>query len=53
MKTIQRCTRCVMDNSSDSAITFDEHGVCNYCTEAIDIIGPTKYFPTFLILKII
>lgn len=45
MKIIQRCTRCVMDNSSDSTITFDEHGVCNYCTEAIDIIGPTKYFP--------
>lgn len=28
----QVCTRCVMDTSA-SNITFDEAGVCNYCTE--------------------
>jgi N-acetyl sugar amidotransferase len=28
----QICTRCVMDTSA-SDITFDEYGVCNYCTE--------------------
>lgn len=28
----QQCTRCVMDTSA-SDITFDSHGVCNYCTE--------------------
>lgn len=26
----QRCTQCVMD-STDSKITFDEHGVCDHC----------------------
>lgn len=26
----QRCTRCVMD-TTDSKITFDEHGVCDHC----------------------
>ena len=26
----QRCTNCVMD-TSDSKITFDEHGVCDHC----------------------
>lgn len=26
------CTRCVMDTSA-SDIRFDEHGVCNYCTD--------------------
>ncbi|MBQ3011872.1 MAG: N-acetyl sugar amidotransferase [Methanocorpusculum sp.] len=24
-----------MDNSSDETITFDEHGYCNYCSEAL------------------
>ena len=24
------CTRCVMDTTEPS-LTFDEHGVCNYC----------------------
>ena len=28
----QRCTNCVMD-TSDSAITFDEHGVCDFCND--------------------
>lgn len=27
----QTCTRCIMDTSA-AGITFDEHGVCNYCT---------------------
>ncbi len=26
----QRCTKCVMD-TTDSKITFDEHGVCDHC----------------------
>lgn len=25
------CTRCIMDNSSDPLITFDEQGVCCHC----------------------
>ena len=45
MKEIKRCTRCVMDNTSDPFITFDENGVCNYCKEAIEVVGPQKYFP--------
>lgn len=44
MKEIQRCTRCVMDNSSDDTIVFDENGVCEYCTRAINE-RPNVYFP--------
>ena len=32
---MKRCTRCVMDNHADVTITFDENGVCNYCTKAL------------------
>ena len=28
----QQCTRCVMDTSAKN-ITFDENGVCNFCSE--------------------
>lgn len=31
----QQCTRCVMDTTA-SDITFDEQGVCNYCTEFLE-----------------
>lgn len=31
----QRCTRCIMDNRSDSTIRFDAQGRCNYCTDAL------------------
>lgn len=41
---VKRCTRCVMDNSSDDTIFFDEKGHCNYCTSAINNIGRV-YFP--------
>ena len=44
MKEIIRCKRCVMDNSTDDSITFDENGYCNYCTEALSQIGKI-YFP--------
>lgn len=40
----QRCTRCVMDNSSDPTITFTDDGVCNYCTKAYAQMGKI-YFP--------
>lgn len=40
----QRCTRCVMDNASDSTIRFDKNGVCNYCTNAL-AIKDKIYFP--------
>ena len=45
MKKIQRCTRCIMDNSSDETIRFDADGVCNYCTDALKGINTTTYFP--------
>lgn len=45
MNEVRRCTRCVMDDRSDSAITFDEHGHCSYCTKALSEIGTTTYFP--------
>lgn len=35
----QRCTNCVMD-TSDSAITFDEHGVCDFCNDFYQNIQP-------------
>lgn len=44
MKEVIRCKRCVMDNSSDDTITFDENGYCNYCTNALAQIGKV-YFP--------
>jgi N-acetyl sugar amidotransferase len=31
-KSYKVCTRCVMDTSATD-ILFDEHGLCNYCTE--------------------
>lgn len=45
MKEIHVCKRCVMDDSSDKSITFDENGFCNYCTKAIGEINTTVYFP--------
>lgn len=44
MKELKRCTRCVMDDSSDPTITFDENGFCNYCTKSLSDIGKV-YFP--------
>lgn len=44
MKELTRCKRCIMDNSSDPTITFNEQGHCNYCTKALSEIG-TVYFP--------
>ena len=35
----QRCTNCVMD-TSDSAITFDENGVCDFCNDFYQNIQP-------------
>ena len=43
-KTIIRCNRCIMDNSSDDTITFDENGYCNYCTDALAKFN-VQYFP--------
>jgi len=34
-RAYQQCTRCVMDTTA-SDITFDEQGVCNYCTEFLE-----------------
>lgn len=39
-----RCMRCVMDDNSDNTITFDENGICNYCTNAF-VRMPKEYFP--------
>lgn len=30
------CKRCVMDNSSDDTISFDNNGYCNYCSNALN-----------------
>src|SRR5574344_233585 len=40
----RQCTRCIMDNASDSTIIFNEQGECNYCTDALKEIG-TRYLP--------
>jgi N-acetyl sugar amidotransferase len=39
MRKFQICTRCVMD-TSDSAITFDERGVCDHCRTFDEKIKP-------------
>lgn len=44
MSEIRRCTRCIMDDSSDPTITFDENGICNYCTQSL-IERSKVYFP--------
>jgi len=43
-RNYQICTRCVMDNSSDSTIIFDNDEICNYCTDALKAKAST-YFP--------
>lgn len=40
----QICKRCVMDNASDSTISFDENGFCNYCTKELSRKNEV-YFP--------
>lgn len=37
-RTYQACTRCVMDTSARD-ITFDDKGVCNYCSEFLGNSG--------------
>ena len=41
---VRKCSRCVMDDSTDTSIRFDEKGFCNYCTNAFSQIGKV-YFP--------
>jgi N-acetyl sugar amidotransferase len=41
---IKRCTRCVMDDSNDNYIHFDENGICNYCSDAL-ALKKHVYFP--------
>ncbi|MCI8724543.1 MAG: N-acetyl sugar amidotransferase [Hungatella sp.] len=41
---ITTCTRCIMNDSSDNTILFDEKGQCNYCNRAYGNIGKI-YFP--------
>lgn len=43
-KKYQICKQCVMDNASDETITFNNKGVCNYCSSAYDMKAST-YFP--------
>jgi len=38
----QICTRCVMD-TTDPDIVFDENGVCNHCTNAIERLKQPPY----------
>lgn len=44
MTTYQRCMYCVMDNTSDKSIFFDENGVCNYCKQAKKLLA-LEYHP--------
>ena len=43
-KRYQICSRCVMDNISDSTIMFEADGTCNYCNDALKA-KDTVYFP--------
>lgn len=38
------CTRCVMDNS-DTGVTFDENGVCSFCTRYEEVRAQSGYRP--------
>lgn len=38
------CKRCIMDDSSDRTIKFDENGYCDYCKSALQIKDKI-YFP--------
>lgn len=38
-REFQRCTNCVMD-TTDSKISFDEHGVCDFCNDYRNNILP-------------
>lgn len=40
----QMCTRCVMD-TSDPIITFDAHGVCNHCTQFLEVRAKHQFNP--------
>lgn len=44
MDNIKICKRCIMDNASDSTITFDNNGYCSYCNSALERKKST-YFP--------
>lgn len=41
---IKRCKRCIMDDSSDDTILFDNLGYCNYCNSVINN-REKLYFP--------
>lgn len=41
---MQRCNYCVMDDSSDATVIFDESGTCNYCKQAKNLLRK-EYFP--------
>ena len=41
---VKRCVRCIMDDSSDDTIVFNENGECDYCTNAFNRIG-SVYLP--------
>lgn len=43
-KEIKICSFCVMDNKSDSSITFNEKGECNYCLDTRER-KDKEYFP--------
>ncbi len=45
MAIIKYCKRCVMNDSADKNISFDENGFCNYCNQALSQINTTVYFP--------
>ena len=49
-KPYQICKRCVMDTSAEE-ITFDENGICNFCTEFETLAAETIWRPLDIRLK--
>lgn len=43
-KDYKICSRCVMDNTIDTSITFNLQGQCNYCTDVLNRMK-LEYFP--------
>ncbi|MCW3125562.1 MAG: biosynthesis protein WbpG [Bacteroidetes bacterium] len=42
-KPVQVCTKCVMDTISNTEITFDDIGICNYCRYYENVLRKQLY----------
>lgn len=43
-ESVHICNRCIMDDAGDPDIVFNDDGICNYCSDALEEM-PHSYFP--------